>query len=167
MTRRRTLAVAACALATGLTLAACSTSTSGSASSGGSSSGGAASGSNQSFNAGNTSVVNPSTAKGGTLTFASSSAPDSFDPGNTYYAWTFNLSRLWGTPLTTYKSCAGACGNTLVPGIATSLGQVSSNGLVWTYHIKQGLKFEDGTPVTAADVKYAVERTSHTSVISN
>ena len=70
-------------------------------------------------------MVNPSTKKGGTLTFALSSTPDSFDPGNTYYAWTFDMTRLWATPLVTYKSCPGACGNTLVPGIATSLGTVS------------------------------------------
>jgi peptide/nickel transport system substrate-binding protein len=165
MTRRRTLTLAACALATGLTLAACSSSTSGSTSSGGSSS--AASSGNASFNAGVTGVVNPSTAKGGTLTFAYSSAPDSFDPGNTYYAYVLNFNRLYATPLVTYKSCPGACGNTLVPGTATSLGQVSSNGLVWTYHIKQGLKFEDGSPVTAQDIKYAVERTYDRSVMAN
>ena len=35
----------------------------------------------------------------------------------------------------------------------------SSDGLTWTYHIKPNVKFEDGTPVTSADVKYAVERT--------
>jgi peptide/nickel transport system substrate-binding protein len=120
-----------------------------------------------SFNAGVNAIVNPSTKKGGTLTFANSSTPDSFDPGNTYYAWTWNFSRLYATPLMTYKSAPGAAGNTLVPGIATAPGQVSSNGLVWTYHIKQGLKFEDGTPVTAADVKYAVERTYDRSVLNN
>jgi peptide/nickel transport system substrate-binding protein len=38
---------------------------------------------------------------------------------------------------------------------------------VWTYHIKQGLKFEDGSPVTAQDVKYAVERTYDRSVMAN
>jgi peptide/nickel transport system substrate-binding protein len=165
MTRRRTLALAACALATGLTLAACSSSTSGSTSSGSSSS--AASSGNASFNAGVTGVVNPSTAKGGTLTFAYSSAPDSFDPGNTYYAYVLNFNRLYATPLVTWKSCPGACGNTIVPGIATSLGQHSADGLVWTYHIKQGLKFEDGSPVTAADVKYAVERTYDRAVMAN
>ena len=57
--------------------------------------------------------------------------------------------------------------DTLVPGIATSLGQVSANGLVWTYHLKPGLKFEDGTPVTSADVKYAVERTYDRAVLAN
>jgi peptide/nickel transport system substrate-binding protein len=166
MKRRSRLAFAACAVAAGLTLAACS-SGSGSSSSGGSSSGSSASGSNAAFNAGVTKVVNPSTKKGGTLTFALSSTPDSFDPGNTYYAWTFDMTRLWATPLVTYKSCPGACGNTLVPGIATSLGTVSDNGLVWTYTLKQGLKFEDGTPVTSADVKYAVERTYDRAVLAN
>ena len=38
---------------------------------------------------------------------------------------------------------------------------------MWTYHLKQGLKFEDGTPVTSADVKYAVERTYDRSVLAN
>src|ERR1700749_872138 len=166
MKRRSGLAFAACAVAAGLTLAACS-SGGGSSSSGGSSNGSSASGSNAAFNAGVTKVVNPSTKKGGTLTFALSSTPDSFDPGNTYYAWTFDMTRLWATPLVTYKSCPGACSNTVVPGIATSLGTVSDNGLVWTYHIKQGLKFEDGTPITSADVKYAVERPSDRSVRAN
>jgi peptide/nickel transport system substrate-binding protein len=166
MTRRRTLAITACALAAGLTLAACSSSSSSSSSAGPGKSSAAAAG-NQTFSAGVTGVVNPSTAKGGTLTYAYSSAPDSFDPGNTYYAYVLNFNRLYATPLVTWKSCPGACGNTVVPGIATSLGQVSADGLVWTYHIKQGLKFEDGSPVTAADVKYAVERTYDRSVMAN
>jgi len=162
MRRRRTLIVATCAVLAGLGLAACSsgTSSSGSGSNAGSSS-------SPSFNAALSGVVNPSTTKGGTLTFAMSSTPDSFDPGNTYYDWTWNISRLWATPLVTYKSCPGSCGLQLTPGIATSLGTVSDNGLVWTYHLKQGLKFEDGTPVTSTDVKYAVERTYDRSVLAN
>ena len=164
MRRRRRLAFAACAVAAGLTLAACSSS-SGTSSTSGSSGGSSASGGNESFDAGITSVVNPSTKKGGTLTYGVAAVPDSFDGGNEYYAWTLNMSRLWATPLTTYKSCPGACGNTIVPGIATGLGQVSANGLVWTYHIQKGLKFEDGTPITSADVKYAVERTFDRGVL--
>ena len=167
MTRRGTLAIAACALTAGLTLAACSSSTSSTAGGSSTSTSGTGASGTASFNAGVNGVANPSAKKGGTLTIGSSSAPDSFDPGNTYYAWTFDITRLWGTPLVTYKSCPGACGNTLVPGIATTLGQVSSNGLVWTYHIKQGLKFEDGSPVTAQDVKYAVERTFDRGVLAN
>jgi peptide/nickel transport system substrate-binding protein len=159
MRRLRTISVAASALVAAVVLAAC-----GSGGSGGSTASG---GSNESFNAGVTSVVNPSTHKGGTLTYLATGTPDSLDPGNTYYAYTFNFSRLYATPLLTYKSCPGACSNQIVPGIATGLGTVSDNGLVWTYHIKKGLKFEDGTPVTAADVKYAVERTYDRSVLAN
>jgi peptide/nickel transport system substrate-binding protein len=163
--------IVAGALVAGLALAACSSSgsstTSSSSTAGGGSTGGASSGGKAAFNAGLSAAVNPSTKKGGTLTYGVAATPDSFDPGNTYYAWVLNLNRLWSTPLLTYKSCPAGCGNTLVPGIATSLGQVSANGLVWTYHIKKGLKYEDGSPVVAQDVKYAVERTYDRSVMNN
>jgi peptide/nickel transport system substrate-binding protein len=149
-----------------MVLAACSSSA-GSGTGGGTGGGTSAGGGKGAFSAGVTSVVNPSTKKGGTLTYGVAATPDSFDPGNTYYAWVLNLNRLWATPLVTYTSCTGACGNTLSPGIATSLGTVSANGLVWTYHIKQVLKFEDGTPITAQDVKYAIERTYDRSVMAN
>ncbi|MBO0805504.1 MAG: ABC transporter substrate-binding protein [Nocardiopsaceae bacterium] len=157
MRRLRSVSVAASALAIGLVLAAC-----GNIGSGGSSGSG---GSNETYNAGATSVVNPSSHKGGTLTFALKNTPDSLDPGNMYYAWEIDFVRLYGTTLTTYKSCPGACSNKLVPGIATGLGTSSDNGLTWTYHIKKGLKFSDGEPITAADVKYAVERTYDRSVL--
>jgi peptide/nickel transport system substrate-binding protein len=155
---KRRLTVAACAVTGVLALAACGTGTPG---------GSSGSGASAAFNAGLTGVVNPSSAKGGTLSFAMSSTPDSFDPGNTYYAWVWDFSRLYATPLLTYKSCPGKCGDAVVPGIATGLGTSSDNGLAWTYHLKQGLKFEDGEPVTAQDVKYAVERTYDKSVLPN
>jgi peptide/nickel transport system substrate-binding protein len=164
MKRSRSLAIVTGALVAGMALAACSSG--GSSTTGGGSTGGSSAG-QASFNAGLSSVVNPSTKKGGTLTYGVAATPDSFDPGNTYYAWVLNLNRLWATPLLTYKSCTGGCGDTMTAGIATGLGQVSDKGLVWTYHIKQGLKFEDGTPITAADVKYAVERTYDRSVMDN
>jgi peptide/nickel transport system substrate-binding protein len=165
MRRRRSLALAAGAAVAALALAACG----GGASSGGSTSStsGSSTPSNASYGAANTGIVNPSTTKGGTLTFASSGTPDSFDPGNTYYDWVWNFSRLYATPLVTYKSCPGICGDQVVPGLATSLGVVSDHGLVWTYHLKQGLKFSNGEPITAADVKYAVERTYDRAVFPN
>jgi peptide/nickel transport system substrate-binding protein len=155
--------LAAVAAAAALTIAAC-----GGSSGGGSGSGsGGGSSTSASFNQGVTKVVHPSSATGGTITYADSSTPDSFDPGNTYYAWVLNFNRLYATPLVTFKSCPGTCGDQIVPGLATSLGQVSDNGLTWTYHLKQGITYQDGTPVTSADVKYAVERTFDRSVLAN
>lgn len=36
--------------------------------------------------------------------------------------------------------------------------QVSSDGLTWTFHLKKNLKFSDGTPLTASDVAYSINR---------
>ena len=158
MKRRRTFGLAAIGAVGAVVLAACG-------SSGGGGGGGGTS--SAAYNAAVNGVVNPSSHKGGTLVFADSSTPDSFDGGNTYYAWVLNFTRLYETPLTTYKSCPGTCGDTLVPGLATNTGTVSSDGLTWTFHLKPGVTYQDGTPVTAQDVKYAVERTYDRSVLAN
>jgi peptide/nickel transport system substrate-binding protein len=134
---------------------------------GGTGSSGTTSTGSAAYNAGSSSVVNPSTAKGGTLNMALSAAPDSFDPGNTYYAWVLDFVNLYTMPLFMYKSCAGACGAQLAPDLATSMGTVTDHGLTWTFHIQPDVKFEDGTVVTAQDVKYAIERTYDRSVLAN
>jgi peptide/nickel transport system substrate-binding protein len=155
MARRGVFGLAAVGAAGALALAACGgSSTSSTPTSAG-------------FNKAVTSVVNPSTAKGGTLTFDNTSAPDSTDAGNTYYAFNLNFTRLYATPLTTYKSCPGKCGAQVVPALASSLGTASNGNKTWTFHLKSGVKFEDGTPVTSQDVKYAVERTFDRSVLPN
>jgi peptide/nickel transport system substrate-binding protein len=154
MERRSIMGLAAFGAAAILTLAAC-----GGGGSGGSGGSGGASAA-ASFNAAVTGVVNSSAKKSsGTLTFGLSSTPDSTDPANTYYAFMWNFTRLYTMPLMTYKSCPGKCGLQVVPDLATTPGIVSDNGLTWTYHLKPNVKFEDGTTVTSADVKYAVERT--------
>jgi peptide/nickel transport system substrate-binding protein len=146
MKGRKIMGLAAVGAAATLAIAAC----------GGSSSSGSGT---SSFNAAATQVVNPSSHKGGTISFGLTSTPDSTDPGNTYYAFMWNFSRLYTMPLMTYKSCPGTCGLQVVPDLATGPGVVTDNGLTWTYHIQPNVKFEDGSTVTSADVKYAVERT--------
>jgi len=94
------MATAAVTLAAALGIAACSSSSS-------SGSGTSSSGSGATYNAGSTTVVNPSNAKGGTLTMALSSTPDSFDPGNTYYAWVLDFDNLFTMPMFMYKACPG------------------------------------------------------------
>ncbi|MEU3410854.1 ABC transporter substrate-binding protein [Streptomyces sp. NPDC006658] len=111
-------------------------------------------------NAATKGVVNASDKKGGTVTYEMSDVPDSFDPGNTYYAYMYNLSRLYARPLMTFKPGPGDEGNTLVPDLAASKGQPSEGGKTWTYKLRAGLKYEDGTPITSKDVKYAVERSN-------
>lgn len=111
-------------------------------------------------NAATKGVVNASTQKGGTVTYEYSDVPDSFDPGNTYYAYMYNLSRLYARPLMTFKPGAGEAGNELVPDLAESAGVPSDGGKTWTYKLRSGLKYQDGTPITSKDVKYAVARSN-------
>lgn len=145
---RRSLPVATVAAITsaGLLLAGCS--------------GKGSSDSSAGANAATKGVVNASDEKGGTLTYAMSDAPESFDPGNTYYAFVYNFSRLYARPLTTFKPGAGTKGEELVPDLAESMGKASDGGKTWTYKLRKGVKFEDGKPVTSQDVKYAVERSN-------
>ena len=158
------MATMAVSVVAALGIGACSSSSSSSSSSGGTSTSGTSS---VAFNNGLTSVVNPSSTKGGTLIFDDSSTPDSFDPGNTYYAWVLNFDRLFAMPLFTYKSCPGTCGLQLVPDLATDMGTTSADGMTYTVHIQPDVKFENGTVVTSQDVKYGIERTYDRTVMAN
>src|SRR5215217_3193703 len=110
------------------------------------------------FNSALTNVVNPSETKGGTLKFANSGDWDTLDPGETYYGYSWNFARLYGRSLLTFKAAPGEASNELVPDLAEDLGKPTDNGKTWTYTIKKGVKFEDGTEVTSKDVAYAVAR---------
>jgi len=161
MKRRSIIAVTAVGAMSALLISACSSSSSSGSSSTTPTTGAVA------FNAGISSVVNPSSTKGGTLTFDVRGTPDSFDPGNTYYAWVLDFDHLFTMPLFGYKSCPGSCGLQLVPDLATDMGTTSDNGLTWTFHIQPDVKFENGTVVNSQDVKYAIERTYDRSVMAN
>ncbi len=151
MRRNPLVAAVATGAALALALTGCGSSKS-STSSGGSSSGVAK------YNAGIGAVYNPSTKKGGTLRMANSGDWDSLDPGDMYYGYEWDFVQLYGRSLVMFKNQPGNASTQLVPDLATSLGQPSDNAKTWTYHLKPGLKFEDGTPITSKDVKYGVER---------
>jgi peptide/nickel transport system substrate-binding protein len=119
------------------------------------------------FNAALTSIVNPAETKGGTLKFANSGDWDTLDPGETYYGYSWNFARLYGRSLLMFKAAPGSASNELVPDLAEGLGQASKDGKSWTYKIRQGVKYEDGTEVTAADVKYAVLRSTDKETFPN
>ncbi|MFC7530347.1 ABC transporter substrate-binding protein [Actinoplanes sp. GCM10030250] len=110
------------------------------------------------FNAALTKVFNASDKKGGTVRMANSGDWDTLDPGETYYGYSWNFLRLYGRSLLMFKPTPGAEGNTLTPDLAEGMGVPSDGGKTWTYKIRQGIKYEDGSPVTAKDVKYAVLR---------
>jgi len=44
-----------------------------------------------------------------------------------------------------------------LPHVATAW-EASADGLTWTFHLRNDVKFHDGTPLTAADVKFSMDR---------
>ncbi|MER6504771.1 ABC transporter substrate-binding protein [Streptomyces sp. NPDC001455] len=96
--------------------------------------------------------------KGGTLTVLNSRPQSDFDPARLYTSGGGNVPSLVFRTLTTRNREDGAAGAKVVPDLATDLGTPSQNATVWTYTLKDGLKFEDGTPITSADIKYGIER---------
>ncbi|MFF2299357.1 ABC transporter substrate-binding protein [Arthrobacter sp. NPDC058127] len=104
-------------------------------------------------------VVKPGFAtKGGNINVLMSSDFQTLDPGNSNYVQTANVGQLYYRNLTMAKETAGQP-PTIVPDLATDTGQVSKDGLTWTFTLQKGVKFEDGRPITSADVKYGIERT--------
>ncbi len=112
-------------------------------------------------------IHNPSDVTGGTIRYANSGDWDSLDPADTYYAYSWNFARLYGRSLVMFKSAPGKAGATLVPDLAESLGVPSDGAKTWTYKLRTGVKFEDGTAVTSKDVKYAVERSLDKTTFPN
>src|SRR5690554_4602191 len=90
---------------------------------------------------------------GGTLRLALASAPPTFN----YYGDLSNDIKLFAQQifdtlvefdLETYE---------LVPGLATSW-DISDDGLTYTFHLREGVTWHDGTPFTAADVEFTLNQ---------
>ena len=55
---------------------------------------------------------------------------------------------------------------TLVPDMATDTGTANADATIWTFTLRDGLTWQDGSPVKCEDVKYGVSRTFATDVIN-
>jgi peptide/nickel transport system substrate-binding protein len=106
--------------------------------------------------ANNISATTPA-RNGGTLTILDSETTLALDPAQSWSLAVTSSGLLWRR-LTTWKiEPTGA--PEVVPDLATSDGTPSDGGRVWTYHLKNGIYFSNGQPITSYDVKYGIERT--------
>jgi peptide/nickel transport system substrate-binding protein len=97
------------------------------------------------------------TAKGGTVYVLQDGDFTSLDPANNYRTESEDVGRLIYRSLTFAKDTPGE-DLSIQPDLAESLGTSSDGGRTWTYRLREGLKYEDGVPITAQDVKYGVMR---------
>ncbi|WP_035804673.1 ABC transporter substrate-binding protein [Kitasatospora mediocidica] len=106
-----------------------------------------------------TAAFDPATCQGGTLTVLAQLGQGKFDPAELYTSGGGKVPTLVFRTLTTRNhTTGGPDGAKVVPDLATDTGEPNQDATVWTYHLKPGLKFEDGTPIRSQDVKYGIER---------
>ncbi|MGW4379849.1 ABC transporter substrate-binding protein [Kitasatospora sp. NPDC004531] len=148
---RRTHAALAAALATSLTLAL------GACSGGGNDDGDTGGG--QGVTTAGDGIIGGTPVRGGTLTILSNQDFEQLDPARNWTMPVMDVGvRMLYRTLTTFKAAPGAEGLKLEPDLATDTGTPSDGARTWTFHLKDNLAYEDGTPITADDIKYGVER---------
>jgi peptide/nickel transport system substrate-binding protein len=93
-----------------------------------------------------------------TLDATFAAAPDYLDPSLSYTleGWT----SMWETyvPLLTYVHAEGAAGTKVIPGLARALPKITDGGHTYTFFLRPGLRYSDGTPVRASDFGATIER---------
>ncbi|PRZ43724.1 peptide/nickel transport system substrate-binding protein [Antricoccus suffuscus] len=112
---------------------------------------------------GESATYQPSKVHGGVL-HAVAGPIDSLDPARSYQQWVWNMMRLYTRTLVTYGEPDN--GNApVVADLATDTGTPNDNFTQWTFHLKPGLEFDDGTPINSAAVKYGIERNFAADVV--
>ncbi len=97
-------------------------------------------------------------AEGGTVQVLQNAAFSYLDPARGWDGGVNNFYRLVYRQLTTSAPGSSEDPNEIVPDLAENLGEVSDDGLTWTYQLKEGLKFDNGDPITSAEVKFGISR---------
>jgi peptide/nickel transport system substrate-binding protein len=81
------------------------------------------------------------------------SVESTIDPADAYDYFGINMIENVGAGLVDYIPGTA----TIIPNLATSWN-VSSDGLTWTFNLRQGVSFADGTPFNATVMKYSIDR---------
>ncbi|RGC70406.1 putative D,D-dipeptide-binding periplasmic protein DdpA precursor [Micromonospora sp. MW-13] len=96
--------------------------------------------------------------KGGTFTIIRETPISHLDPQRTYSFAGLMANPLFARYLTTWKD-DGKGGLVLVGDLAETPGtNVNSDCKVWEFKIKDGVKFEDGSPITSKEIAYGIAR---------
>lgn len=69
--------------------------------------------------------------------------------------------------LTTYKYAAGEEGSDITADLATDIGTSSEDAKTWSFTLREGITYEDGSAITCEDVAYGVSRTFAVDVITD
>ncbi|MDQ3664662.1 MAG: ABC transporter substrate-binding protein [Actinomycetota bacterium] len=98
---------------------------------------------------------------GGITVLSSDSGPRTFDPTRASSLDTIAILQLVSRSLTQYRYDPQTDRSVLVPDLATDLGRHNRDFTEWSFTLRRGLRYADGSPVSARHVAYAVERAAN------
>ncbi|MFE7269448.1 ABC transporter substrate-binding protein [Streptomyces sp. NPDC057623] len=101
----------------------------------------------------------PGGRSGGTISVLARDSYAHLDPAQIYVQDEMAVSQLLHRGLTGYKSIsADGSKHEVVGDLATDSGTTTDGGKTWKYTLKDGIKFQDGSAITSADVRHTFER---------
>jgi oligopeptide transport system substrate-binding protein len=103
--------------------------------------------------------------RGGILVVGTTGASVQVDPQLAYITTAWWLEYATAAKLYNYPDKRGPAGSLLEPEVASSY-KVSNGGKRYTFFIRKGFRFSDGTPVTAKNFAYAIDRTANHDLAS-
>jgi peptide/nickel transport system substrate-binding protein len=98
----------------------------------------------------------PGAVSGGTIKVIDLDDLAHLDPARIYVSSYQNASQMITRALTGYRQQEGKV--TLVGDLATDTGRTDDGGKTWTFTLRDGITYEDGSAIVAADIKYGLER---------
>jgi peptide/nickel transport system substrate-binding protein len=105
-----------------------------------------------------TATATSTSKAGGTATVVEGTFPQSLDPSIDFTTQGGEVH--WLTYLGPYSfaHASGTAGTAIIPSMATGMPTISDGGKTYTFTLRSGLKYSDGTPVKASDLTFAIER---------
>lgn len=102
--------------------------------------------------------------KGGTLNIFDQSDFEHIDPARNYVGGTLDFYRFFTRALLNYRTYEGK--TELLPDLAADMGTASEGATVWTFKLRQNVKWEDGSKITCEDIKYGTMRSYADDVLT-
>ncbi len=96
--------------------------------------------------------------KGGKATILLQSYPDYVDPGLSYTVEGWQTLTQVYPGLMTFPHKEGKAGAEVVPGLAAEMPKISNGNKTYSFTLREGLTYSDGTPIKASDYANVVKR---------
>ncbi len=98
-------------------------------------------------------------SSGGTLKLVANAVwPDSSDPAVDYSSEEWQLLHVTNDGLVQFRSAGGDAGSVMLPDLATAIPKPADGGRTYTFTLRPGIRYSDGTPLRASDFLTVMRR---------